>query len=142
MEKTATVSTVYIDQVHELLVQSGYEVTSPAENVLAVKDLDSGLVISAVLEDNILFCTLPCASLPEAKVNLALTRTLLAAENGISTSSFQIYQRDDGQFTLTLNNFCKLQAMGPDDHDDILSCLEFLEVDAYAAQQLLQGVLA
>ena len=38
--------------------------------------------------------------------------TMLAADNGISTSSFQLYDAGDGKVTVTLNNFCKLQDMG------------------------------
>ncbi len=33
---------------------------------------------------------------------------------------------------MTLNNFCKLQDMGPEDEDDILSCVHFLLVDVIA----------
>ena len=47
--------------------------------------------------------------------------TMLAADNGISTSSFQLYDAGGGNVTITLNNFCKLQDLGPDDEDDILS---------------------
>jgi hypothetical protein len=47
-------------------------------------------------------------------------------ENGISTSYFQLSTTGDGNVTVTLNNFCKLQEMGPDDEDDILSCVTFL----------------
>ena len=39
------------------------------------------------------------------------------------------------------NNFCKLQEMGPDDQDDILSCVHFLLVDVLEARQLIGGLL-
>ncbi len=106
-----------------------------------VRNLESGITVTCVLQDNILFNTLPCFSLAADKIDLELTRLLLDAENGISTSSFQLYRREDETFALTLNNFCKLQEMGPDDHDDILSCLQFIEVDVYAARELLTGIL-
>jgi hypothetical protein len=38
---------------------------------------------------------------------------------------------------VTLNNFCKLQDMGPEDADDILSCAHFLLVDVMSARRLL-----
>jgi hypothetical protein len=38
---------------------------------------------------------------------------------------------------VTLNNFCKLQEMGPDDEDDILSCVSFLLADVLHAKELL-----
>jgi hypothetical protein len=66
---------------------------------------------------------------------------MLAADNGISTSNFQLYSRPDGSVAVTLNNFCKLLAMGEDDADDILSCMEFLEIDVIAAHEML-GQLA
>ncbi len=34
-----------------------------------------------------------------------------------------------GKIAMTLNNFCKLQDLGADDEDDILSCVHFLLVD-------------
>jgi hypothetical protein len=62
---------------------------------------------------------------------------MLAADNGISTSHFQLYDAGNGQTAVTLANFCKLQDMGADDEDDILSCVHFLLVDVIAARGLL-----
>jgi len=36
-----------------------------------------------------------------------------------------------------LNNFCKLQELGPDDEDDILSCVSFLLADVVNAKELI-----
>ena len=47
---------------------------------------------------------------------------MLAADNGISTSHFQLYDTGNGSVSVTLNNFCKLQDLGSEDEDDILSC--------------------
>ena len=47
----------------------------------------------------------------------------------------------NGNVTISLNNFCKLQDMGPEDEDDILSCVHFLLVDVMTARHLL-GSLA
>ena len=62
---------------------------------------------------------------------------MLAADNGISTSYFQLYEAGSGTVAMTLNNFCKLQDMGPEDEDDILSCVHFLLVDVMTARRLL-----
>ncbi len=67
---------------------------------------------------------------------------MLAADNGISTSSFQLYDAGSGKVTVTLNNFCKLQDLGADDEDDILSCVHFLLVDVMSARRLLSGLAA
>ena len=52
-------------------------------------------------------------------------RVLLALETGA------------GKTAVTLNNFCKLQEMGPDDEDDILSCVSFLLADVVHARDLI-----
>ncbi|MGA2772803.1 MAG: hypothetical protein ABSG26_18500 [Bryobacteraceae bacterium] len=39
--------------------------------------------------------------------------------------------------TVVPRNFCKLQDMGPEDEDDILSCVHFLLVDVITARRLL-----
>ena len=62
---------------------------------------------------------------------------MLAAGNGISTSHFQLYEAGAGKLAVTLNNFCKLQDMGPEDEDDILSCVHFLLADVLSARRLL-----
>lgn len=128
---------IQLDEIHSLLTEHGYEVQVEANNVLRVRQVDTGLVIRSVLSENILFNTLTCVTIPPKEVSADLMRTLLAADNGISTSSFQLYEKADGKVAVTLNNFCKLLAMGEDDADDILSCLEFLQIDAYAAHELL-----
>jgi len=64
-------------------------------------------------------------------------RKMLASDNGISTSRFQLYTGADGNVTITLNNFCKLQELGPDDEDDILSCVDFLMADVVHARELI-----
>ncbi|MBV9308911.1 MAG: hypothetical protein JOZ45_22385, partial [Acidobacteriaceae bacterium] len=42
-----------------------------------------------------------------------------------------------GELAITLNNFCKLQDMGPEDEDDILSCVSFLLADVVGAKDLI-----
>ncbi len=62
---------------------------------------------------------------------------MLDGSNGISTSYFQLYDAGDGQIAITLNNFCKLQDLGPEDEDDILSCVSFLMADVVLAKSVI-----
>ena len=140
MSQTST--PIAADLVRNLLSEEGYEVI-PGEDasLFHVRDLESGLRITCVLEENILFNTVPCYSTAEENITLELTRQLLDAENGITTSSFHLYKVPDGQVRVVLNNFCKLQDLGPEDRDDILSCITFLLVDVVAARSLLSEFL-
>jgi hypothetical protein len=133
---------INIDEIKELLVEEGFEVISGGEEgVFQVKELESGIVTTCVLENNILFNTVSCITVPEEKLTLELTRLLLDAENGISTSSFQLYHTGGGKAVITLNNFCKLQDLGDEDKDDIISCLDFLDIDVVMAKDLLADLL-
>ncbi len=126
------------DLIKEVMTEEGYEVVETGEeNIFHVRDLDAGLRITCVLEENILFNTLPCFSTAKGSVSGDMMTRMLDAENGISTSSFQIYAMPDGQVRVALTNFCKLQDLGPEDRDDILSCIDFLLVDVVAARSLL-----
>jgi hypothetical protein len=126
-----------MDQVHALLAEKGYEVTPTAADTIRVAEVSSGLAIQAVLQEDILFLSLVCTVVPESSVTAEAMARMLAANNGISTSSFQLYEAGDDKVAITLNNFCKLQDMGPEDEDDVLSCVQFLLVDVVAARQLL-----
>jgi hypothetical protein len=140
---TATApATPRLDQIRSLLAEKGYEVSAAGDNVLTVREVTSGVAIQAVLEQDILFFTLSCTVVPESPVTAEAMRRMLDAGNGISTSSFQLYRTGAGSVAVTLNNFCKLQEMGPDDQDDILSCVHFLLVDVMQARRLLSGLLA
>ena len=88
-----------------------------------------------------MFNSVALQTIQKDKLSADLMWTMLDGANGISTSSFQLYEGADG-VTVTLNNFAKLLGMGEDDQDDILSCLEFLVVDAWAANELLRGKLS
>ena len=128
-------SQVNMDDVEGVVAEAGYDASIVGEGILRIRDLDSGISIQAALEENVLFMTVSCMVVSEETITADVMRKMLDADNGISTSSFQLYKRDNGQVAVTLNNFCKLQAMGPDDQDDILSCIEFLIVDCIAASQ-------
>ena len=137
-----TNETISLDQIRELVAESGYEIVeSDDENrVLRTRDLDSGMILTTVLQESVLFNTVQLVNVERSTLSTEVLWTLLDGTNGISTSSFQLYEGPKG-VAITLNNFAKLQAMGADDKDDILSCLEFLVVDAWAARDLLGGLL-
>lgn len=127
--------------IHDLLARKRYAVTELDASVLKIEDLESGITLRAVLEGEILFLSLVCMVVPPSKITPELMRKMLAAGNGISTSHFQLYEADNGQVAITLNNFCKLQELGPDDEDDILSCVSFLLADVVHAKDLIGGDL-
>ena len=62
---------------------------------------------------------------------------MLAADNGISTSHFQLYDAGLDRVAVTLANFCKLRDLESGDEDEILACVHFLLVDAISARSLL-----
>jgi len=126
-----------LGQIHALLAERGYDVSEPAADILKVTEVQSGVSLQAVLQGEIMFFSLPCITVPEASITPEIMGLMLAANNGISTSYFQLHEADDDRVTITLNNFCKLQDMGADDEDDILSCVHFLLVDVISAKHLL-----
>ena len=130
-------SSSHLAQIHDLLARKRYSVTELDTSVLKIQDLESGISLRAVLEGEILFLSLVCMVVPRSKITPELMHKMLAADNGISTSHFQLYDAGNGQVAVTLNNFCKLQDLGPDDEDDILSCVSFLLADVVHAQNLI-----
>ena len=129
--------TLHLDRIRSLLSEKGYEVSETAANILTVREVNSGVAIQVVLESDILFFSLNCVTVPSASITADLMRKMLAADNGISTSNFQLYEAGDGSISITLNNFCKLQDMGAEDEDDILSCVHFLLADVIEARRLI-----
>jgi hypothetical protein len=132
---TATI-TPELAQIHALLAEKGYAVSETAADSLSIKEVDSGVTIRAVLQGNILFFSLTCTTVPAAALTPEVMRRMLAADNGISTSHFQLYETG-GKVAITLNNFCVLQDMNSEDEDDILSCVHFLLVDVLMARGVL-----
>jgi hypothetical protein len=129
-------------QIHALLAEKGYDVSEPAPNTLKIRETDSGVTLQAVLEGDIAFFSLVCTVAPRAAITADLMNKMLATNNGISTSHFQLQDAAGGKVAVTLNNFCKLQDLGPDDEDDILSAVHFLLVDVLSARRLLSGLAA
>ena len=136
---TAT-TTPELGQIHALLAEKGYAVSETAADTLSIREVESGVIIRAVLQGGILFLSLTCTVVPAAAITPDLMRRMLAAENGISTSHFQLYEAGGGSVAVTLNNFCVLQDMGPEDEDDILSCVHFLLVDVMTARRVLANL--
>src|SRR5215469_5371362 len=136
---TATASP-QLGQIHALLAERGYEVTEPSADSLNIRETDSGVSLHAVVQGDIMFLSLPCTVVPRASITPEIMERMLDANNGISTSHFSLYKLPDGKVAINLNNFCKLQDLGADDEDDILSCVHFLLVDVMSARRLLSGL--
>src|SRR5579871_5815973 len=112
---TATIESIHADQIKALLAEKGYEVTESAPGVLRVQELQSGVAVQAVLEGDVLYLSLTCTVAPESSLTPSIMRSMLDGHNGISTSYFQLYDAGNGQTAITLNNFCKLEDLGPED---------------------------
>ena len=136
-----TATTPHLGQIHALLAERGYDVSEPAPDTLKIRETSSGVTVQAVLAGDILFLSLVCTVVPRTAITAGIMTQMLAAGNGISTSHFQLYEAGDDNVAISLSNFCKLQDMGPEDEDDILSCVHFLLVDVLSARRLL-GSLA
>ena len=100
-----------IAQVAELLAHNGYEVSETGPGMLRVRDLESGVTFRAALEGNVLFMSVTLMTVPSSQITPDMMRKMLSGNNGISTSSFQLYDAGDGKTAITLNNFCTLQNM-------------------------------
>jgi|SRR5271157_3931247 len=138
---TATTSP-RLGQIHALLAERGYQVSEPAADTLRIQDTHSGVSLQAVLQGDVLFLSLTCTVAPRAALTAEIMARMLAADNGISTSHFQLYDAGQDRAAVTLANFCKLHGLGPDDEDEILACVHFLLVDVIAARGLLSELKA
>ena len=126
-----------LGQIHALLANKRYSVSDLSDSVLRIEEAESGVSLRAVLEGDILYFSLVCMVVPAGRVTAQVMRKMLAADNSISTSHFQLYDSGGGNVAVTLNNFCKLQDLGPEDEDDVLSCVSFLLADVVNAKQLI-----
>ena len=133
---TATTSP-HAGQIHALLAEKGYSVSEPAPDQLNIREVQSGVTVQAVLAGDILYLSLVCTVVPKPAITPAIMERMLSADNGISTSYFQLYPAAADKVAVTLNNFCKLLDFGPEDEDDILSCVHFLLVDVMTARKVL-----
>jgi hypothetical protein len=135
-----TATTPHLSQIHALLAERGYDVSETAPDTLRIRETGSGLAVQAVLAGDILFLSLVCTVVPRPAVTPAIMAQMLAADNGISTSHFQLYEAGQDRVAVSLNNFCKLLDLGPEDEDDILSCVHFLLADVMSARRLLASL--
>jgi hypothetical protein len=131
-----------VGQIHALLAERGYEVTESSPESLSIREAESGVAIHAVVQGDIMFFSLPCIVVPRKSITPEIMERMLDSDNGISTSHFELYKAPEGKVAITLNNFCKLQDLGADDQDDILSCVHFLLVDVMMARRVLSGLRA
>jgi len=129
--------TPVISQVEQLLAENGYEVSELGEDVLRVRDVETGISFQAALQGNVLYMSVVLQTCPTSQITPEMMKAMLSAENGISTSAFQLYDSGEGKTAVTLNNFCTLQNMGAEDHDDILSLASYLMADVLVARELL-----
>jgi hypothetical protein len=127
----------FLNQIHELLARKRYSVTDIDDHILRIQEMESGISLRAVLENDIVYFSLVCVTVPAARITPALLRKMLAADNGIATSYFRLHEGQNAQIAITLNNFCKVQDLGPDDEDDILACVSFLLADVVQARNLI-----
>jgi len=129
-----------LGQIHALLAEKGYEISELAADTLRITEVQSGVSVQAVLEGDIVFLSLICTVVPRSAITPDIMEKMLSADNGISTSYFQLYDAGGGKVAVTLNNFCKLLDMGAEDEDDVLSCVHFLLVDVLSAHRLLSSL--
>jgi hypothetical protein len=137
-----TQTSLSLEQIHALLAKRQYSVREIGESMLSIQEVESGISLRAVLEGEILFLSLVCMVVPEGAVTAGVMRKMLSGSSGISTSYFQLYDAGNGEIAITLNNFCKLQDLGPEDEDDILSCVNFLLADVVLAKNLIGADLS
>ena len=127
-----------LGQIHALLAERGYEVSETAPDSLKIREVDSGVAIQAVLAGRypVLFAGLHgrAARRRHRRRDGADARRRQRHLHVATSSSTKLA---DGKVAVTLNNFCKLQDMGADDEDDILSCVHFLLVDVMSARRLV-----
>jgi hypothetical protein len=129
-------------QIQALLADNGYQVSESGPGHLKIRETHSGVSLEAVLQGDVLYLSLVCTVVPPTSITPEVMSKMLAADNGISTSYFQLYNAGAGQVAVTLNNFCKVEAMSDEDEDEILSCIHFLLVDVMSARRLLNGLAA
>ena len=130
-------TTLTLNAIEAIMAEAGYEVTESHGNLLKIRDPDSNVCLHAVLEEDLFYMSVVLSTVPESTLSAGMMRRMLASDNGISTSNFQIYELPNGKVAVSLNNFCKLQSLGEDDRDDILSCLSYLLADVVQAKTLL-----
>lgn len=140
VEVKTNIDPVDIQDVKNLIKVVGYEIVRDDDGVFVVQD-ESCIPIYCCVQENVLSASVPCHRVSKDKLTRDVLLSMLAADNGISTSNFRLAESSDNQVQITLTNFCKLQELGDDDADDIWSALNFLEIDVVKARDLLKDIL-
>ena len=127
--------------------EAGFVAEFSEENSLfTFTESDSGISITSVFqgedddETSILYNQMSVGVIPESQVSVnprSVINLLIGATNGISTSSFQTIDTDDGDLQVLLNNYAPIQDMGQDDIEDIKFTLTSLIADLFAAHDML-----
>lgn len=125
--------------MEQVLAENGYEVSELGDDVLRVRDLETGISFRAALEGNVLYMSVVLETVPASQITPELMRRMLGADNGISTSSFKLYDAGEGRVSIALSNFCTLQNMGSEDKDDVLSLASYLMADLLEARDVIEG---
>jgi hypothetical protein len=133
-----TSETPTIEQVEELLAENGYEVSEAGAGLLRVKDMETGVSFQVAMEGNVLYMSVTLTTVPQQNITSELMREMLDSEAAPATSAFKLVAADGGKIAITLNNFCTLQNMGPEDKDDVLSLASYLMADLLQARDLLE----
>lgn len=134
-------SDVSAEGVKNIVKELGYELVEEKGSVFAIRG-SSGIKILCAVEDEILNVTCPLLSVPESKITRELALAMLWNDNGLATSHVELMRGKGGQVRIVLMNYCKLSELGDDDRDDIETALEFIELDAVRARELLGALVA
>jgi hypothetical protein len=130
-----------ISQVEELLAEGGYEVAEAGEGLLRVRNSEMGVSFQVALEGNVLYMSVNLLSVQREQITPELMRQMLSSDTAPATSAFKLVE-SDGRVAVTLNNFCMLQKMGPEDRDEVLSLASYLMADLLEARELFASVAA
>lgn len=132
-----------VSEVENLLAQEG-AVVELEGNMITSIDPETGIKMNHILvqdEDDgvgaVLFNTIVLKQLEKSELTPEFLLKLLSIENGINTSNFRLIPTKKG-YSLVLQNFAKLQNMGEEDVDDVLSTLSYIVEDVAAASRLLE----
>lgn len=131
---------IEISEIENLLAQEGALVELQG-NTITSTDPDTNVKMTHILiqdEDGVgavLYNTILLKQLKKEEVSSELCLKLLSIDNGINTSNFRLIPNKQG-YSLVLQNFTKLQNMGEEDVDDILSALSYLVTDVAASRKL------
>lgn len=136
---------ISLSEIEKLLAEEG-AIVEVQGNIITSTDPETSLQMKHVLVQDpddgvgaVLYNTIVCKKVTSADLTVELLEKLLRIDNGVPTSHFRLIPQGEGEGNslLVLQNYAKLQNMGEEDVDDILSSLEYLAADLASARQLL-----